>query len=277
MTTYADRQTNIGLVVTEIFGGYGDFCCLVQRGAVVTLANSRVTGPNVTKTVHNVEKFILFNILKSELWYYDLFWNVSATKEIGRFFDLIGCHGKTAWQIRKYSTDPSSARKELSYGEKIVNICPAHPEIFDKIRQTTTWTGNAISIRIFSSETTGPIFTKFLYNVVTLVVLLNLAHIRRYPISFLNDRAISAGDRQFCPIFAQNRLPWQRPLRYQKLGTDRSSTPKMLSFDVKIAKIGPAYLQIICLREIIKKFLKKIEITESKIYSPSSKFAERAK
>jgi len=51
----------------------------------------------------------------------------------------------------------------------------------------------------------------------------------------------------------------------------------MLSFDVKIAKIGPAYLQIICLREIIKKFIKKIEITESKIYSPSSKFAERAK
>jgi len=76
--------------------------------------------------------------------------------------------------------------------------------------------GNAISIRIFSSKTTGPIFTEFLLNVVALVMLLNLAHTRRYPIPFLNDRAISAGDRQFCPIFAQNRLPWQRPLRYQK-------------------------------------------------------------
>ena len=43
------------------------------------------------------------------------------------------------------------------------------------------------------------------------------------------------------------------PLRYQKRGPDRSSTPKTLSFDVKIAKIGPAHLQIICLQEIIKK------------------------
>jgi len=48
-------------------------------------------------------------------------------------------------------------------------------------------------------------------------------------------------------------LPWQRPLRYRKRGPDRSSTPKTLSFDVKIAKIGPADTEIICLREIIKK------------------------
>jgi len=34
-------------------------------------------------------------------------------------------------------------------------------------------------------------------------------------------------------------------------------TPKKLSFDVKIAKIAPAYLEIICLREIIKKEDKK--------------------
>jgi len=60
MTTYAERLTKIGLVVT-------DFCCHVQQCAVVTLAISGVTGPNVTKIVHNVEKFILFNILKSEL------------------------------------------------------------------------------------------------------------------------------------------------------------------------------------------------------------------
>ena len=53
----------------------------------------------------------------------------------------------------------------------------------------------------------------------------------------------------------------------EKRGPDRSSTPKKLSFDVKIAKIGPADLQIICLREIIKKD-KKIEITEGKTCSP---------
>ena len=38
---------------------------------------------------------------------------------------------------------------------------------------------------------------------------------------------------------------------------DRSSTAKKLSFDVKFAKIGPADLQIICLREIIKNDDKK--------------------
>ena len=54
---------------------------------------------------------------------------------------------------------------------------------------------------------------------------------------------------------------------------------KKLSFDVKIAKIGPADPEIICLREIIKniKKEKKKEITEGKIYIPFGKFAERAK
>jgi len=58
---------------------------------------------------------------------------------------------------------------------------------------------------------------------------------------------------EFAIFLAQNRLPRQRPLRYSKKGPDRSSTPKKLSFNVKIAKIGPTDLEIICLREIIKK------------------------
>jgi len=37
---------------------------VVQNGAVVILAISGVTGPNVTKIMHNIEKFILFNVLK---------------------------------------------------------------------------------------------------------------------------------------------------------------------------------------------------------------------
>jgi len=40
--------------------------------------------------------------------------------------------------------------------------------------------------------------------------------------------------------FAQNWLPRQCPMRYQKRGPDRSSAPKMLSFGEKVAKIGPA-------------------------------------
>jgi len=166
------------------------------------------------------------------------------------FSILIGCHGNVPWQIRKYSIDPSSARKALLYGERTVNISSVHLEIFDEIRRTTTSTCNAISIRIIFSETTGPIFTKFLHNVVALVALFNLGQTWRYPIPFLNARATKVG---ILPFFAQNRLPWQRPLRYRKRGPDRSSTIKKLSFNVNIVKIGPMDLEIICLQEIIYK------------------------
>jgi len=69
---------------------------------------------------------------------------------------------------------------------------------------------------------------------------------------------------------------WQRPLSNQKRGPGWLSTNKYLSFGAKIAKIGPADPEIICLGAIIKKE-KKNEITEGKIYSPVGKFAERAK
>ena len=42
-----------------------------------------LSGPDVTKIVHNVYKFILFNLMKSELRYCNPFVNGSATKEIG--------------------------------------------------------------------------------------------------------------------------------------------------------------------------------------------------
>ena len=49
----------------------------------------------------------------------------------------------------------------------------------------------------------------------------------------------------------------------------------MLSFGEKIAKIGPADPEIICLREIIKdeeEEEKKKDITEGKIHSPFGNF-----
>ena len=81
----------------------------------------------------------------------------------------------------------------LSDGEKIAKIGPVHPEIFDEIRRTTTWTRNTISIKIFSAETTRPIFTKILHDIVALVALFNHAYTRRYPIPYLNARATSEG------------------------------------------------------------------------------------
>ena len=70
----------------------------------------------------------------------------------------------------------------------------------------------------------------------------------------MNARATKV---QSLPFFSQNRLPWQRPLRYQKRSPVLSSAPKMLLFSDKTAKIGPAHPEIICLREIIKKEDKK--------------------
>jgi len=46
------------------------------------------------------------------------------------------------------------------------------------------------SVRLFSAETTGPIFTKILHDIVALVVLINHAYTQRYPIPFLNARAM---------------------------------------------------------------------------------------
>jgi len=43
----------------------------------------------------------------------------------------------------------------------------------------------------------------------------------------------------------------------KKRGPDRLYTANKLSFDIKTVKIGPADLEIICLREIIKEEDKK--------------------
>jgi len=52
---------------------------------------------------------------------------------------------------------------------------------------------NAISIRIFSAKTTGPIFTKILHDVVALVALFNHIHTWRYPIPYRNDSERAGG------------------------------------------------------------------------------------
>jgi len=54
-------------------------------------------------------------------------------------------------------------------------------------------------------------------------------------------------------FFDFNWLLWQRPLRNQKRGPDRSSTNKYLLFGAKIKKIGPSDPEIICLLAIINK------------------------
>jgi len=53
-------------------------------------------------------------------------------------------------------------------------------------------------------------------------------------------------------------------------GPDRSSTNKYLSFGAKIAKIGPADPEIICLRAIIKKDKKRKKLMHAKYIAQSA-------
>jgi len=83
---------------------------------------------------------------------------------------------------------------------------------------------------------------------VALVAQFNLAHTRRYPIQFLNDRAKCSGVGNFAPFLPLNWLPWQRPLRNWKNGPDQENSRKYLPFGEKIVKIGLVDTEIALLR-----------------------------
>jgi len=111
---------------------------------------------------------------------------------------------------------------------------------------------------VCSPPSTGPIFTKILHNIVALVAP-----------ECQSDESVEFA------IFSQNWLPWHRTFRYRKKSPHRSSAPKTLLFGEKIAKIGPADPEIICLREIIKKKIiikkeKKKEIMQAKYIARST-------
>ena len=124
---------------------------------------------------------------------------------------------------------------------------------------------------MLTTETTGPIFTKILHDIVALVALLNHAYTQRYPIPFLNATVTKVRSLSFFhKIGCHGNVPWD----IEKRGPDRTSAPKLLSFSENIAKIA----EIIYLREIIKNMMKKKkEINASKIYSLVGSLAERAK
>jgi len=65
-------------------------------------------------------------------------------------------------------------------------------------------------------------------------------------------------------IFSQNRLPWQRPLRYRK--------KRSISIIWCIVKIGPVDPEIIVLRKMIKKDKKRKTIMQAKYVDRSATF-----
>jgi len=76
------------------------------------------------------------------------------------------------------------------------------------------------------------------------------------------------------PIFYFNWLSWQRPLRNQKRGPDRSYSNKYLSFGAKIAKIGPVDPEIVLL--LLKK-RKKEKLRKVKYIARSASLPGRLK
>jgi len=73
---------------------YADFCHLVQKGAVVTLAISGITGLIFIMFAHDVATILPLNIFESELPYFYLFYNTSLPKKvILPTFPKIDCRG----------------------------------------------------------------------------------------------------------------------------------------------------------------------------------------
>jgi len=84
-----------------------------------------------------------------------------------------------------------------------------------------------------------------LHNIMTLRAILKRAYTRRYPSPFLNARATKVWS---LPFFFTKVVALATFLEIsKKRSPDRSSAPKTLSFGEKIAKIGPADPEIICL------------------------------
>ena len=105
------------------------------------------------------------------------------------------------------------ARKALSYGEKVAKIGPVDPR--DITRNTPNHDVN--TQRNFHLLACSPKlldqYSQVLHVIVVFVVLFNLAHTQRYPIPFLNARAISAGGvGNFAPflhkIGCHGNVPW---------------------------------------------------------------------
>jgi len=69
---------------SEIFGVICRFLPYRGKSCLFNSVNFGVTGPNLTKILHIADKFMAFNLLKSELRYCNQFRNGSATMKIGQ-------------------------------------------------------------------------------------------------------------------------------------------------------------------------------------------------
>jgi len=131
--------------------------------------SAETTGLIFTKILHDIVALVANHSKTKPCYHLANVQRMHVVSVYLHFGNIIWLPWQRPWQIGEWGTDPSSACKALSYGEMTAKIGLVHPKILDDIRRTTTWTRNAISIRMFSAETTGPIFTKILHDIVALV------------------------------------------------------------------------------------------------------------
>jgi len=81
ISTKDENLARIGPVLAEIFGEIYRFLRLVQKGAVITIVISGVTGPILINFAQNVATILLFNNCKSKLRYSNPFRNTSVLNE----------------------------------------------------------------------------------------------------------------------------------------------------------------------------------------------------
>jgi len=81
MPTKSANLVKIGPGYSEILAFYADFCRIFAKVIICKSLKSGVTGPNLTKVLHNAEKFKPVNLLKLELQYCHSFQNASTTNK----------------------------------------------------------------------------------------------------------------------------------------------------------------------------------------------------
>ena len=99
------------------------------------------------------------------------------------------------------------------------------------------------------SGVTGPRFMKFYHDIEASLEAVSAPIDVAIPHSILDrqsDKCRRVGN--FAPFLPLNWLPWQRPLKYRKRRTYRSSAIQYLPYGAKIVKIGPADPEILWLR-----------------------------
>jgi len=132
-----------------------------------------------------------------------------------------------------------------TYAEKLVTIGPVLSKIFGEICRFCHIVIKIEICHLVISGVSAPIFIILAHNVAIILPLIILKSKLQYSNPFHN---VSVSNKGHLANFAQNWLPWQRPLKNWKNGPIDHLRIDTYHFVKKIVKIGPVDLEIPLLR-----------------------------